>query len=84
MASSATNVNPQQGDKKGKDKTKDVMVLAEDRLADFTNFMSALMGRVGDMDKRIEELEYIGDIDELHGEMQATTSFMEAKFKREI
>jgi len=70
MVSSVTNANPQQGGKKSKDKTKDLMVLVEDRLAEFTNSMSALTGRVEDMDKYIEELEIIGDWDELHGEMQ--------------
>ena len=71
MTSSVTNADHQQGGKKGKDKTKDMMVLVEDRLAGFTKTMSTLTGRVEDMDKHIEKLEFVGDIEELRGEMQA-------------
>ena len=41
-----TNANDQQGAKKGKDRTHDVMVLVEDRLMQFINTMSALTDRV--------------------------------------
>lgn len=79
-----TDANPQQGDKKGKDKTKDVMVLMEDRLAKFTSTISTLTDRVDDMNKRIEELESIGDLDELSGEMQTAMSSVVATVNKEI
>ena len=60
MASSVTDASPQQGDMKGKDKTKGMMVLMEDMLVEFTNSMPALKDRVEDMDKRIDELESMG------------------------
>ena len=66
---------------KGKDKTKDVTVLVEDRLAEFTNFMPTLMGRVEDIDKHIEELESTGNMDGLRGEIQAAISSMVGDFK---
>ena len=40
-----------------------MIVLMEDRLAKFTNTMSALRGRVKDMEKSIEEPESTGDMD---------------------
>ena len=70
MASSVTDVNPQQGGKKGKDKAnKDVMGLVEERLGEVNAFMSTLTGRVEDMEKCIEELESEVEMDELRGEM---------------
>lgn len=72
MTSSVTNAgSPQQSGKKGKDKNKDVIVLMEDRLAEFNTIMSTLTGRIEDMDKRIEEFESDGDMEELRGEIQA-------------
>jgi len=66
MASSATGVidddNPQQGGKKGRDKNKDVMTFVDERLVEINTTMSALTGKVDDMDKRIEELESEGDV----------------------
>jgi len=84
MALSVTDTNPQQGGRKGKDKTKYVMVLVEDRLAEFTNTMSALTSRVEDRDKPIEELQSTGDMDELREEMQAAVSSVVANFKKEL
>jgi len=86
MTLSVTDTNPRQGGKNDKDndKTKDVMVLMEDRLAVFTNSMSALTSRVEDMDKRIEDIESMGDMNELCGEMQVAMSSVVVDFKREI
>ena len=42
------------------------------------------MGRVEDMDKRIEEFKSMGRMDELHGEMQAAMSSVVADFKKEL
>ena len=63
MASSVTDANPQKDGNRGNDKTNDMIVLMEDRLAKFTNTMSALRGRVKDMEKSIEEPESTGDMD---------------------
>ena len=60
------------------------MVLVDDRLAEFTNSMSAPMGRLEYMDKHIDELESTGDIDDHCGEMQVTKSSMVADFESEI
>ena len=57
MASSVSDVNSQQGDKKGKDKNKDVMGLVEERLVGINSSMSAWTGRVDDIDKCIVEIE---------------------------
>ena len=71
MASSVTDAgNPQQGGKKGKDKNKDLSVLVDDKLAEINHSMSTLTGKVDDMEKRIEELESMGDIEEFRAEMQ--------------
>jgi len=70
MASSVTEVsNPQQGGKKGKDKNKDLPVLVDDKLAEVNDSIITLMGRVNEMEKRIEELKSEGDLGELRGEM---------------
>jgi len=45
------------------------MVLMEDRFVEFISTTSSLMGEVEHMEKCIEELESIGDWDELHREM---------------
>ena len=61
IASSVTEVSiPQQGGKKGNDKNKDVMALVEEKLGDAT--MTALTGRVEDMDQCIEQFESIKDM----------------------
>ena len=66
MALSVTDaVNPQQGGKKGKDKNKDLLVPIDDKLAEINHSMSDLTGRVDDMEKCIEELESMGDFEEL-------------------
>ena len=68
MASSVTAVgNPQLTGKKGKDKNKDMMVLMDDGLMGFNSTMSTLTDKVEDMDKQIEELESVRDIEELCG-----------------
>jgi len=46
----------------------------EERLPEINTSMLALTNRVNDIDKRIEELEFKGDMDKLHGEMQAAVS----------
>jgi len=84
MVSSVTDTDPQQGGKKGKDKTKDVMVLMEDRLTEFNSTISTLTDRVEDMNKRIEELKSIGNLDELSGEMQTTMNSVVATVNREV
>jgi len=66
MASSITEVgNPQQGGKKGKDKNKDLAFLVDDKLTEVNNSIITLTGRVDEMEKRIEELESEGDLEEL-------------------
>ena len=60
------------------------MVLAKDRLAEFTNFISTLTDRIEDLDKYIEELESIADIDELRGEKQVAMSSVVADINKEI
>ena len=57
MASSVTKANnPHQGGKEDKDKNKNIMVLADERLAEMYTSMSTLTTRVEDMNKCIEEL----------------------------
>jgi len=45
------------------------LVLIDEKLAETNHFTSDLTGRVDDMEKRIEELESMGDFEELRGEM---------------
>ena len=84
MASSVTDANPQQGGKKGKDKNKEVVALVDERLAEITNSMSTLTERVGDMDRRLEELESGEDMEGLRGEVKAAMTTVGDEFKREL
>jgi len=84
MASSVAYANPQQGGKKGKDKSKDLVGLIEERLAEINNTMSALTGRVDGMDRCIEGIESKMDMEELHGVMQAAMTCIVADFKKEF
>ena len=56
----------------------------DERLADINNSMGTLTGRVDNMDKRFEELESIGDFEELHGEVQDTVNCMVADVNKGI
>ena len=70
MASSMIDAgNPQQGGKKGKDKNKDLAVLVDDKLAEVNDSIITLTGRVDEMEKRLEELESMGDFKELREEV---------------
>ena len=85
MASSVTEVgNPQQGGKKGKDKNKDLAVLVDDKLTEVNNSILTLTGRVDEMEKRIEELESEGDLEELRGEMQVAVNFVVVDVNKEV
>jgi len=74
----------EQGGKKGKDKNKDLSVLVDNRLAKINNSMTTLMGRVDDMDKRLKELEFMRDFEELRGEVQVAVNFTVANVNKEI
>ena len=50
------DANSQQGGKKGKDKSKDVMGPIKECLVEINTTMSALMGRVDNIDRHFEEL----------------------------
>jgi len=70
MALSVTDAgNSQQGGKKGKDKNKDWSVLVDDKLAEINHSLSDITGRADDMEKRIEELESMGNFEEFRAEM---------------
>lgn len=57
--------NPQQATKKSKEKNKDLVAFLEERLAEINATIFAIMGRVEDVEKRIEELESMEDPEEL-------------------
>lgn len=57
--------NPQQATKKSKEKNKDLVAFLEERLAEINATIFAIMGRVEDVEKRIEELESMEDPKEL-------------------
>ena len=84
MASNVTDVNPQQGGKKGKEDNKDVMGLVEEQLVEINTTMSSPMGRVDDMERRIEELGSEGDMEEFHREMQMVMNSVVATINKEI
>lgn len=85
MASSVTDTgNPQQERKKGKDKNKDLSVLVNDKLAKINHSMSDLMGRVDNMEKRIEELESTGDFEEFRAEMQEAVKSFASNVDEEV
>jgi len=83
-ATETSTSNPQQGAKKGKDKNKDLSVLVDGRLAEINNYMATLMGRLDNMDRRLEELESMGDFEELPGEVQTAVNFLMADANKEI
>ena len=56
----------------------------DNRLTEINNFMSTLMGRVNDMDTHVEELESIGDFNELHEEIQVVVNSVLAGVNKEI
>ena len=60
------------------------MDLVEERLSEINNTVSVLTGRVDDMDRRIEELEYERDMEELYGEMQMAMTSVVADFRKEL
>ena len=85
MALSVTEVsNPQQGGKKGNDKNKDLAVLVNDKLAKVNNSIATLTGRVGEMKKRIEELESEGDLEEFCEEMQVAVNSIVPDVNKEV
>ena len=83
MASSVTDTNPQQGGKKGKDKNNDMMDLVEERLAEINTTMSALIGMVDDMDRRMEARVRWGHGRASWGDTMVMTSVV-ANFKKEL
>jgi len=58
--------NNHQGWKKGMNKNKNMVVLVDKRHTEINNYMAR--GRVDDMDKTLEDLESIGDVEELRGD----------------
>jgi len=85
MASSVMDVgNPQQGGNKSKDKNKELSVLVDDRLAEANDSIITLTARVDEMEKRIEELESEGDVEELCGEMQVAVNSMVANVTKDV
>jgi len=68
--------NPQQGGKEYKDNNRELSILVDDRLAEINDSIVTLTGRVDEMEKRIEELKFEGDVEELCREMQAAVNFM--------
>ena len=84
MVSSVTDaVNPQ-GGKKCKDKNKDLAVLVDERLVEINNSMAALMDRMDNIEKHLEELEFIRDFKVLRGEVQVAVNAMVADVNKEI
>ena len=85
MASSVTDAgNPQQGGKKGKDKNKDLSVFVDSKLAKINHSMSDLMGRVDDMEKRIEELKSTMNFEEFHADMQEVVKSLASNADEEV
>ena len=84
MALSVTDVGNPQGGKKSNDKNKDSAVLVDEWLAEITNAMATLMGRVDDMEKHLEELGSMGDFEELRGKVQVVVNSMVADVNEEI
>jgi len=77
MTSGVTNAgNPQCG-KKTKNK-KDLAILVDERLMEIISSMATLTGGVDDLEKHLEELESMGDFEELCGEVQVAINSMSA------
>ena len=70
--------------KKGKDKNKDLMVLVYERLTEIDNSIATLTGRVDDLEKHLEELESMGDFEELHGEVQVAVNSVVVNVNKEV
>jgi soluble cytochrome b562 len=84
MASSVTDAgNPQQGGKKNKEK-KELASLVDDKLAEINHSVSTLTGRVEDVEKRIEELESTGDMEEFCLEMQEAVKSLASNVDDEV
>ena len=85
MASNVTDAdNPQQGGKKSKDENQDLTVFVDNRLAEINDSIITLMGRVDEMEKRIEELESEGDVEELHEEIEVAVNSIEANVTKDV
>ena len=61
-----------------------MITLVEDSLAKFNTTVSTLMGRVKDIDKRIQELGSMQNMEQLRGELQATMNSVVVDFNNEI
>ena len=70
--------------KNSKDKNEELSVLVDDKLAEINDSIVTLMGCVDEMEKRIEELEFEGDFEELRGEMQAAVNSMAANVTKDV
>ena len=81
---SEASTSNQEGGGKGKDKNKELLILKEESLVEINTSMSALMGKVDDMDKRIKELKSKEDPKELREEMHAAVNSVMADFNKEI
>ena len=64
--------------------TKDLSVLVDDRLVELNNSMAILTVGVDEMDKRLEEHEFMRDFEELHAEVKVTINSMLADVNKEI
>ena len=56
----------------------------DERLTNINNFMATLIGRVDDMEKHLQELESMGDFEELRGKVQVVVNSMVADVNEEI
>jgi len=56
----------------------------DERLTNINNFMATLIGRVDDIEKHLQELESMGDFEELRGKVQVVVNSMVADVNEEI
>ena len=59
-------------------------VLVDDRLTEINDFIVTITSRVDKMEKRIKELEFKGDVEELRGEMQVAVNSMTANVTKNV
>jgi len=59
-------------------------ILVYNRLAEINDFIVTITGRVDEMEKRIEELESEGNVEERRGEMQVVVNSMATNVTKDV
>jgi len=70
--------------RRARTRTRDLAVFVDETLAELTNSMATLTGRVDDMEKHLKELESTEDFEELRGKMRAAINSVVVNVNQEV